>query len=49
MIWVALAVLALEELAIWFTVRKTLGPVDWSKLNEPFDPTDPHNWPSIYR
>lgn len=37
MIWLALAVLAVEELAIWLIVRKTLGPIDWKKLNEPTD------------
>lgn len=36
MMW-ALAVLALEELAIWLIVRKTVGPIDWSKLQEPTD------------
>jgi hypothetical protein len=48
MMW-AFVVLALEELAIWLIVRKTLGPIDWSQFNKPFDPTDPYNWPSLYR
>lgn len=36
MMW-ALLVLAVEELAIWLVVRRTVGPVDWSKLQEPTD------------